>query len=417
MIQKFLSGPPLQRRIRLGATLLLCLLAAVGIFNFVRTSRGFWMNSVSVDSLKTESKKHPADADLNYTLAYRMHQDGRNEEAYQTMLRLTQQYPDDAKFWLGLARCAAGAAHSVETVNAYRKALELNPNQASAYMLLGQLYSEAGLYSDALDAFEHGYKADPNVPVNIRTWIQALDAKGRTQEVWDRTTAALQQNPKQYELYEYIYTAGIALGKTSDAQNILYNSLGVLGSYHGSEAKSALARLMIVKDQDETTLNAAEQLAGEAAKGQGLRAEDFAALAQVKIAKHELKEARAILQQGFKEGPNDLTCLKTLLEVAKREGNKPEAAQLQERITTQEEGPAEVRERRKAVQASPKNAQAHLALASVLAKEEQYAPAAEECHEALKIVPNNAAATTLLEEYRVKALKKLEKASTARHES
>ena len=415
MTQRLLDGSPLKRSARIGGVLLLCVAAIVGLFYFTRSSREMWMNSVSLDALKTEGSNNPNDAELNFTLAHRMVMEGRSEEAYAVMQRLVQQHPDNVQYLIGLARCSTELMHPVETVNVYNKVLSLDPRQGDVYMSLGQIYGEAGLLTDALEKFEKGSQVAPNAEANNVVWIRCLVAKGRYQEAWDRATAILEKSPKIEDLYEFTYTAGVPLGKSSELENTLLKRLNMFGSYHGSAAKSALARLMIAEQKDEKTLVTAEMLAAESAKGQGARADDFAALGEVRLLRNDLKGARSALEDGLKTDANDPACLKALAEVAKRQGQKAEAERLQVRLRERIEGGPEVSAQRNAVRAAPKDAATHLALAGALEKAGDFGAAAEECHEALRLAPKDSAATARLDECRLKALEKLAKESAAKY--
>ncbi|HLK60550.1 MAG TPA: tetratricopeptide repeat protein [Chthonomonadaceae bacterium] len=404
-----------QRRLRFGGWLCVSVMALVGIYYFSHTGRQYWMNSLSVDTLKQEGARNPKDGELNFMLAHRLNQEGRLEEAFAVIQQLTREYPENAQYWLGMARCATDLARPVETVQAYRKALALNPGIAEAHMSLGQIYGEAGLVTDALEHFEQGNKLAPNADVNQEVWLRCLIAKKRYQEAWDKAVSLVKQNPRMAEIYEFVYTAGVPLGKSAEAEEVLYSGIGVVGSYHGSALKSGLARLLIAKQQDAKTLGTAAMLADEAARGQGARADDYAALGQVFSLENDLKGARSAAENGLKMDANDPACLKTLAEVAQRQGKKEEQTRLLARLSQRLEGGPEVVTQRKAVSAVPNDPKAHLALAAALEKEADYGAAAEECHEALKLAKDDATAKQQLEECRLKALEKLAKESAAKN--
>ena len=411
MTQQFFTGPPLQRSLRIGGVILLAVLVVVGLSYFSRTSRSFWIDSISVDELKAEGAKHPEDGELNFMLAYRLMKDGRDPEAYAVMQQVTQRYPNDVRYLLRLGDCTRNLAHTVETVGVYKRVLKIDPNRADVYLELGLIYGEAGLQTDALENFEHGSKLDPTALVNYSVWVNCMLAKGRYQEAWDKTIAVLAKDSRAEEIYGAIYTAGVALGKSKEAEQFLLNHMGMFNNYHGSPAKTGLARLMIAADHQKKTLDTAEMLTTEASTGQGSRPDDFAALGEIRLLKKDLKGARSALEEGLSRDPTDPSCLKVLIEVSKQEGKKAETESLQKRLTLREEGVPEVAAQRKRVRAAPNDAKAHLALALALEKAGSFGPGAEECHEALRLAPNDPAAAAELEVCRAKALQKLEKES------
>ena len=50
----------------------------------------------------------------------------------------------------------------------YGKALELDPNQAETYALLGMVYQDLGMLPEAMDSLEHALRLNPRLPrVNV----------------------------------------------------------------------------------------------------------------------------------------------------------------------------------------------------------------------------------------------------------
>src|SRR5262249_43314939 len=154
-----------------------------------------------------------------------------SSEAYRLMSELVKRQPGSLRNWLGLARCASQLGHSRETVEAYRRALALDPRQADAHAFLGQIYGEAGLTTEALQEFDQAQKLNSRVDINNELLASCLLQKGRVAEAWERIARSLNANPFQDTAYLVLTRAGTRLGKLDEVEAMLMRRIEITRIY------------------------------------------------------------------------------------------------------------------------------------------------------------------------------------------
>lgn len=395
----------LQRALRFGALLALALIVFYVIAQAGHASHENSEDHATVPELNAQVEKNPQDEEATFKLARHMVRDGDSRGAFGLMQRLVKQQPKSESYWDGYARCAAANNDMVEAVHAYRRILELNPQNAAAHAYLGQIDIKAGMPTVGLEEIGAARKIDPKVGLNVFVWTQALFEKNRSQEAYDAIVTSINVDPTQDGLYPLLGRLGLQIGREKETEKLLWRRIEVSPMYPVGEPRCALIRLILAKSHDADTLSVAEILARDAVTG---KTPDFnAALAEVLLAKHDMSGARKALLQGLTYGNNNESCVRLLVKIAQQEGKTAEAAQWRAKLSVEQNESAQVVALRQAAAAAPQDAAKRLALAQELEKQTEYGPAAEACEVILQQNPNDAAAIALRARCREEAIHKL----------
>ena len=73
----------------------------------------------------------------------------------------TSETPDDLKAWINLGNLYFDTGNPEKAITAYKKALELNPNNADVMNDLAVMYRRSGQPKKAIEAFDRAIKIDP----------------------------------------------------------------------------------------------------------------------------------------------------------------------------------------------------------------------------------------------------------------
>ena len=102
----------------------------------------------------------------------------------------------EAEGWFqkGLELEEAGAPPQ-DAIDAYRKALELNPSAAGAYVNLGTICYRLRRYNEAEKYYREAITADPNYPLAEFNLGNLYDEQGRAKEAYEHYMRSLELNP------------------------------------------------------------------------------------------------------------------------------------------------------------------------------------------------------------------------------
>lgn len=76
--------------------------------------------------------------------------------------KTTAQNPDDASAWVQLGNLYFDSSNYQKAIEAYNKSLALNPNNANVITDLGVMYRRSGQPDEAVKTFDKAIKIDPN---------------------------------------------------------------------------------------------------------------------------------------------------------------------------------------------------------------------------------------------------------------
>ena len=148
--------------------------------------------------------------------AYRL-----SQEAIDNALALDPNLAD-AYATLGLLKLQIWAvtrlgSENIEAAVAFSKALELNPNHASAYMWFASLRESEEMYSEAIELYEMSIDVDPlgRIPhANLPKLYARLNQNEEALRLWVR---AVEIHPDWATAYEYLAVHLYALGRPDES--------------------------------------------------------------------------------------------------------------------------------------------------------------------------------------------------------
>ena len=122
-----------------------------------------------------------------------------------------QDHPDDAKLWhkLGLIHYRNGWAH--EALNAYVKALNLDPGLFLAWADLGALHARLGELDEAENDFKKAITIEPEHPTAYVYWGEMLLQADRPREALDMLQKAMEKDEHLIRVHELMAKAYKAL--------------------------------------------------------------------------------------------------------------------------------------------------------------------------------------------------------------
>src|SRR5205823_448350 len=96
------------------------------------------------------------------------------KKAIEQYQRITEKQPSETDSWLMLGRLQKVAQNSVEAEKAYKKALELEPNNEDALTGLAMVYADLGNTKDAADLLRRAAEKNPS-PRSLAALAQAYE--------------------------------------------------------------------------------------------------------------------------------------------------------------------------------------------------------------------------------------------------
>ncbi len=121
---------------------------------------------------------------------------GRHAAALSDYRDLSSRFPGVAEIWFELGNAAAGNLDFPLANQAYRRALELAPDNSSLISLIGHQFQSLRQLSDARACFERAVAANPesvDARINLAVW---LEKDRRLAEAWDQVEACRARHPR-----------------------------------------------------------------------------------------------------------------------------------------------------------------------------------------------------------------------------
>ena len=159
-----------------------------------------------------------------------------------SIARLRQKPFPAAMRELKLAERASGRGQVLESIERFRRAVELAPGMQDAHNSLGAMYLQSGEYDAARRELEAAVALDPETPVPHANLALALLAVGKIHEAVEEARTALRRDPL---LPGANYAAGAALerqGKLDEAYRFLERAAERVPQALLIEARIELAR-------------------------------------------------------------------------------------------------------------------------------------------------------------------------------
>jgi tetratricopeptide (TPR) repeat protein len=141
--------------------------------------------------------------------------------ATPALLRVTSERPDFVGGWQALAACYRGREQYARAVDAYRTALDLQPDPSLAYNL-GVTAGQAEMWDVAIDAYDEALVLSPGALEPAYNRAVALMRAGRLDEAAEAFAAYREQDPDHYRAALNHGVTLYRLGRYEDAVDV-YN--------------------------------------------------------------------------------------------------------------------------------------------------------------------------------------------------
>ncbi len=176
-------------------------------------------------------------------------------DAYEAHIR----NPNNIELLLALASACEDNRQFDIAIAAYKKVIELDPDNVDAYNALGLLLTEYGDPNEAIAAYRKALELEPSAPINKSLGV-ILYEEGKYDEATAACCMALQLGDTDPELYSYIASSLYRQEKYAEAEVELRNALALYPSHFFDNMGEQLT--MVLFEQEK--LNEAAALCREA---------------------------------------------------------------------------------------------------------------------------------------------------------
>ena len=184
----------LSRTRRVGAAVLLGVvilaLAGLGCLSWVQTSR--WRES---ETLWRHAVEVWPSVNGHTNLGVALSDKGRSDEAVTHYRRALEMNPRDASAQHNLGAALARQGRREEAIEHYRRALEIDPQHAAAHHNWGVALGRLGQWDEAASHFAQALRIDRYRPETHTAWGIMLGQQGRWDEATQHFASALQLAP------------------------------------------------------------------------------------------------------------------------------------------------------------------------------------------------------------------------------
>ena len=334
-----------------------------------------------------------------FDLALREHQAGRVAQAEPLYRRVLELVPQHADAWHLLGVAAYQQGRFPQAIEAIQRAVQLGPPNEAYYSNLGAALLDAGRVAEALAAFQEALRLRPDLSEAHNNLGNAFKALGKIEQALASYLQAIEFNPRSFLAHHNLAIACREMGRRDEALKHLriaaelapgpdvFNELGSwLGAWGDLEGAIEQFRLAVRDrpnwDSARFNLGAALKMAQrwdeavESLRGGGVRPDFVEALTQlgeVVFKQGHAAEAEAIYHRVLRLRP-DCPIALTNLGVIHQHGRRPEDAE---------------RCFREALRASPDFIDALNNLGAALRDQGQLDAAADVCRRGLELAPND----------------------------
>jgi tetratricopeptide (TPR) repeat protein len=164
---------------------------------------------------------------------------GRREEAIQAFDKAVQLQPDDADLWWQLGDGLIAAGRSTEALLCFQHTISLNPSHANAAYRAGYLLQEVGRFDEALVELNRSADLQPNHAPTLQVRAVVLKNLKRLEEALADNTRAIALDPTDADTCCNMGNALQALGRHEEALSWYERSLKMRSLKMRSDVASA----------------------------------------------------------------------------------------------------------------------------------------------------------------------------------
>ena len=295
---------------------------------------------------------------------------GKFEEGLKIGRRALEMVPSDAEAYLVVGVNALEIGYLDEAIQHYRRAIELQPDYIEARSGLGDALAKNGRLDEAISQYQQALKMDPNYSHACGNLAVAMSAKGDLNEAVRYFHRALEIEPEYADAHNGLGTVLVAQGKLDEAIEHFRRTL--VTKPHHAGARYNLASVLRSQGRYDEAIDHFQQI---------LRAEPgnvhaSCGMGLVSHARGVLDEAIGYYQQALEIDPDYAEAHSSLGDVLSEQGESDEAISCY----------------RRALQADPNYAHAHCNLGVALCAKGELQEAVRHFRHALKIDPSYAEA-------------------------
>jgi tetratricopeptide (TPR) repeat protein len=238
----------------------------------------------------------------------------------------------------GLGRTNFHLGDTAEAVSSFQKIKELKPQSEPPYLLMAQLYGQAGKAKEAEEAYKEAYKnAEGDDKVGVRlAFARWLILRNEIKTTSELLTEPINDSPENERERQYLQALVARMqGKYADAQAILS------ALHRQNPATFAISNqlaLVLCESTDESLRARALQIAESNVRNQSQSSEAWATLGWVKFQLGDLKSAEASLANASQLGPLNRDGLYYVLQL-KRAAGDANAVLILEKALAEAQGP------------------------------------------------------------------------------
>ena len=198
---------------RTGTAVGLLLVGAAGLISFHRSAYFHDNLAFSRQWLRTD----PQSVNAHYNLGYGLAQLGRHQEAVQAYERALEIEPDYGYAHNNLGNALTRVGKREEAIGHFRKALELDPSYAQAHHNLANVLVEENRRDEAMEHLREAVRLRPDFAEAQMNLGNLLTEKGNAAEAVTHYRSALKLKPGFAEAHNNLANALVALGRLREA--------------------------------------------------------------------------------------------------------------------------------------------------------------------------------------------------------
>ncbi len=176
--------------------------------DWLRYARSTENRRLQIEYLKRAIAMNNKDVGVLKMLAGVYVKSGQPAEAISPYRQALEIEPNDANAWLELSKCYLTLKEYPQVIEAGRQVLRVNPRDATAYMNIGLAYGELGQWEKAIANFRETLQLNPDNPLARFKLGEAYEKTARLAEAMEQYRAVLSKVPTA--LHAMVALAGAA---------------------------------------------------------------------------------------------------------------------------------------------------------------------------------------------------------------